>query len=114
MFLQRILALWDKVISEIFRLSSWGTGNEKSLNQWIYLVDIGHTIGVVAATNKIHTIMSYWSVRHYYDGKKLLKRIPVRKDLKEGERLATAKEIVQYQKGFEEQSSRSSGGLTIS
>ncbi|MEK7612392.1 MAG: hypothetical protein AAB407_03565 [Patescibacteria group bacterium] len=39
----------------------------------------------------------FWSVNHYYDGNKLLRRILARKDLKTGERLATEEEVLQYQ-----------------
>lgn len=97
MYLQRILASLDKLVSEIFWLQSWGTGDENNKNQWIYFVDVGRTIGVVGVDGKIHTLMGYWSVRHYYDGKKLLNRIPVRKDLKPGERLAIPEEILHHQ-----------------
>ena len=113
MLFQRILALWDKVISEIFRLQAWGTGDERGENQWTYLVDVGRPIGVVGVDGKVHTLMSYWSVHHYYDGKKLLKRIPVRKDLRDDERLATPDEISRHQAEVRKQFANS-GGLTIS
>lgn len=114
MFFQRVLAWFDKIISEVFWLQAWGTGDEKSNHNWIYLVDVGRTIGVVGVDGKIRTMIGYWSVHHYYDGKKFLKRIPVRKDLKAGERLATRKEIVQHQKELSEQFVKTSSGLTIS
>ena len=114
MFFQRVLALYDKAISEIFWLQSWGDGGEsdgKGKNRWIYLVDVGHKkIGVVGVDGKIHTTMRYWAARHYYDGKKLLKRIPVRKDLKEGERLATQEEIAQHQVELRERFAGIPGG----
>lgn len=96
MRLQRLLAALDKKISKLFSLQSFGHGNEKGIHQWIYFMNVGPTIGVVGVDGKLHTVMSYYSVRHYVNGKKLQKRIPVRKDLKEGERLATREEIEQY------------------
>lgn len=94
MLFQRLLALFDKVISKVFRLQSWGDGFEDRDHQWIYFVDFGSIVGIVGQDDEVHTMMGYWSVRHYYDGRgKLLKRIPVRKDLKEGERRATQEEI---------------------
>lgn len=111
MFFQRIFALFDKIISEIFRLQAWGTGDEKANNRWTYFVDVGQTVGVVGANGKIHTMMGYWSVHHYYDGKSLLRRIPVRKDLKEGERLATQEEIARHQIELRQKFARTSGGM---
>ena len=114
MFFQRVLALWDKAISKVFYFGAWGTGDQNGKHRWTYLIDVGHSIGVVGVDGKIHTIMSYWSVRHYYDRKKLLKRVPVRKDLKDGERLATPEEIAQHRVELSEQIARSSGGgMTI-
>jgi hypothetical protein len=113
MFFQRILASLDKLLSEIFWLESWGIGDENSKTKWIYFVDIGHTIGVMGTDGKIHTMMGYWSVLHYYDGKKLLKRIPIRKDLKPGERLATLEEIQSHQAELRKRFSEKSG-LTVS
>jgi len=95
-FFQHILASWDKAISDLFHLQSWRTGNTNSDHQWTYFVDFGPTICIVGTDGKIHTMMSYWSVHHYYDRNRLLKRISVRKDLKDGERLATPDEIAQY------------------
>ena len=109
MLFQKIFALWDKVISEIFWLQAWGTGDEHGENRWTYLIDVGHPIGVVGANGKIHTLMSYWSVHHYYDRKKLLKRIPVRKNLLDGERLATPEEISRHQAEIRQQFANSGG-----
>lgn len=94
---QLMFALIDKMVSEMFALQSWGTGNEAGENRWTYFVDFGRLIGIVGTDGKIHTLMSYWSVHHYYDGKKLLRRILVRRDLKQGERLATPEEVRHHQ-----------------
>ena len=95
--IQFVLACSDKIFSKLFRLQAWGTGDDLHRHEWIHFVDVGPTIGIAGADGKIRTMMGYWSVRHYYDGAKLLKRIPVRKDLKEGERRATAEEVRLYQ-----------------
>lgn len=113
MYFQRHLASLDKLVSKIFWLQSWGSGDENNENQWIHFVDVGRTIGVVGVDGEIHTLMGYWSVRHYYNGKKLLKRIPVRRDLKPGERLATSEEILRHQT-IRRQLDQTSSGLTIS
>ena len=110
MLFQRLLALLDKATSEVFRLQSWGDGFEDRDHRWVHFVDVGPTIGIVGQDGKVHTMMGYWSVRHYYDGKgKLLKRIPVRKDLKEGERLATKDEIYTHQRDVRRQFSEGHG-----
>jgi len=114
MLFQRILALWDKAISGLFGLQEIGTGDQKGRNRWIYLIDIGHTIGVVGVDGSIRIMSSYWSVNHHRDGKKLLQRIPVRKDLKDGERLATEEELATYQIELRKEFARNSGGLTTS
>lgn len=96
MLIQRLLAWVDEIISEVFWLQSWGDGDESWNNRWTYFVDLGPRIGIVGTNGIIHTIMGKWSVHHHYCGGTLLKRIPVRKDLKEGERLATKEEITQH------------------
>ncbi|HEY4523798.1 MAG TPA: hypothetical protein VJK04_02925 [Candidatus Paceibacterota bacterium] len=109
MLRQRILAWFDEVISSLFNMSSLGSGNDQGGHIWTYFFDIGPRIGIVGNDSKIHTVTGYFSVQHYYNGDKLLKRIPVRKDLASGERLATSEEIRQHQK---ELSLRShSGGM---
>lgn len=114
MLFQRFLALLDRAISELFRLQSWGDGFEDRDHRWIHFVDFGPTIGVVGKDGRIHTMMSYWSVRHYYDGQgKLLKRISVRKDLKKGERLATRGEIAAHQRDVRSQFSESRGMINF-
>ena len=113
MFLQHILAWIDRAISEVFSLEAWGTGDEEGKHQWTYFISVGRTIGVMGVDGEIRTIMGSRSVHHYYDGKKLLRRIPVRRDLKEGERLATREEIAQHRAEFSERVARTSCGGTI-
>lgn len=97
MFFQRIFARVDRILSSLFWLEAWGHGDKNREYRWEYFIDIGKTIGVVGLDGKIHTMMGYWSVRHYYENGKLVKRIPVRKDLGGGERLATNEEIALHQ-----------------
>lgn len=96
MYIQRVLARVDKGISAFFGLQEWAHCNTNGDHRWTYFVDIGKAIGIVGADGNVHTVASYWSVRHYNEDGKLVRRIPVRKDLKEGERLATGKEIAQH------------------
>ena len=104
MLLQRLLALnfsawFDRAVSEMFQLESWGDGHEDQPHTWIYFATIGSRIGIVGVDGRMHTIMGYFAVRHHYDGQgNLLQRVPVRKDLKQGERLVTEEtEIVRHQ-----------------
>lgn len=100
---QRFLAFLEKTISKALSLQSSRTINEEK-NESIheYFFDFGSRIGIVGTNGKIHTVTGYWSIRHYYyydnkDGEiLLLQRVPIRKDLKEGERLATRKELLDW------------------
>ena len=112
MFIQRILALFDKVISTVFGFTEVGTGDQKGDNVWTYFFDFGRLISIVGVDGKIHTTSTYSAVRHYRKGKKLLKRIPVRKDLKKGERLATQQETHERQLKLREELSRAHSGVT--
>ncbi|HBX58294.1 MAG TPA: hypothetical protein DEG18_01640 [Candidatus Yanofskybacteria bacterium] len=65
-----------------------GAGDIDDAYQWTYFVTIGPVIKIVNMRGEVVEATGYWSVRHYYDEQgKLLKRIPVRKDLGCGKRL---------------------------
>ena len=88
MRLQNVLAWFDRVISSAFRLEAWGQGNDDGPRQWTYFVTSRPVIKIVNMRGEVLEATGYWSVRHYYDEKgRLLKRIPVRKDLGCGKRL---------------------------
>jgi hypothetical protein len=97
MRLQRMLAQLDEAICSRLDLESWGDGDMLGKHCHVYFVGVGPSIGIMGIDGRIHTVMGYFSVRHYYDGSELLRRIPVRKDLKIGERLVTEEEILQHQ-----------------
>jgi hypothetical protein len=111
MFFQRIRAWIDVMVTDLFGLSSMGTGNPNKENLWTYFADWGPTIGIVGANGRVHTLVGYWAVHHYHAGHTLTKRIPVRNDLKRGERLATRKEIEQRRKEITKGFRESVGGI---
>ena len=89
MRLQNILAWFDRVVSSIFRLQAWGQGDIDGAYQWTYFVAVGPVIKIVDVNGEVLEATGYWSVRHYYDEQgRLMKRIPVRKDLGCRKRLA--------------------------
>lgn len=98
MILQKFLAFLDRFISELFQIQSSGTIFEEERSKWEYFFDFGPRIGIVGTDEKIHTVTGYWAIRHYYDGSRLLKRASTRKDLKDGERLATPDELLCWAK----------------
>jgi len=113
MRLQKIIAWFDGLVSDIFGFSWSRMGNFESLSDAYYFSGFGPRLGIVGADGKIHTIMGYWTVKHSYDGEKLLKRILLRKSLQKGERFATQIEI---QSHFEERRRQwnEGGGFCIS
>ncbi len=108
-FFRSLLGKMDEAISDALRLSSWGDTADPQHERWIFYVDRGRTIGIVGTDGRIHTLMGYHSVRHYYEGDRLVRRIPVRKDLKPGERLATWPELIRHQRELREQFANASG-----
>ena len=109
----RIFAWIDRFLTNTFRLGgTLGLGTSGSeITQRIYYIGIGRgpTIGIVGVDGQIHTLIGYWSVRHYLEEGRVVRRVPVRKDLKKGERLATRGEIVAYQKKRQEEWARVPG-----
>ena len=97
MFLQKILCRWDQLVSWTFNLMVSGGGDENGEYKRSYHIELGPRIAIVGANGRIHTLTGYFTVHHYLDKGELIKRIPVRKDLKEGERLATQEEVFRHQ-----------------
>ena len=93
MVIQKFLSLCDRVISSAFSLEVWGTGDEKGTYRWTHFGKFGRSVGVVGTDGEIRTLMGFWAVSHHLEKGKLTKRVFVRKDLREGERLATEEEI---------------------
>lgn len=89
---QRFLGWLDVRISSLFKMTSSGTGPDGN-ERWTYFPDYGKRIGIVGVDGRIHTMMGYWAIHHYYENNKLARRVAVRNDLQEGERLATQEEI---------------------
>lgn len=112
MLVQRLLATIDILMSKVYRFESWDDSSPNGESTWLYCVGQGKRVGIVGADGKVHTILGSRTVRHYYRRRYLTRRILVRKDLKEGERLATQREIDQYQDEARERWSEA-GGLTF-
>ncbi len=111
MLFQRIFALFDKIVTRVFSMSSsyFGSQDEEGYGKgcWSYFCHFGRRICIIGIDGKIHTLTGYWAVHHYVirdsKGERLLRRIPARKDLKNGERLATGKEVVVEQTRMREE-----------
>ena len=97
MLFQKILYRLDQLVSWTFNLMVSGGGDENGEFMWSYHQDVGPPIAIVGANGRIHTLTGYFTVHHYLDKGNLVKRIPARKDLKEGERLATQEEVFRHQ-----------------
>ena len=96
MVTQKLLSLFDRAISSVFRLEKWAIGDDDGTYRCTYFVDKGRTIGVIGVDGEMRVMMGYWAVHHHLEKGKLTKRVLVRKDLKEGERIATEAEIRQH------------------
>lgn len=98
MLLQRILASLDILVSKLFKLEHWTTGSMEGIHERTFYVRHGHLFGIVGVDGFVHTMMHSCVVKHRYNGKVLIRRIRVIKDLKMGERLATPEELEARQK----------------
>jgi len=94
--IQKILAQCDRFISNFFEITSSGSkgGSEE---RWVYFFTFGPRIAIVGTNGKIHRLTGYFAIEHFYKNGTLIKRVPVRKNLAEGERLATNDEIAKWQ-----------------
>ena len=113
MFLQRLLARWDKFISNLLRLS-WDTtsGGEGTSSISSFYSLLGSRMAIIDTNGEIRILTGLYTVHHYYDGQgKLLKRVSVRKDLKKEERLATQEEIGLYREKLRKQFSENFSGM---
>jgi hypothetical protein len=108
-FFRTLLGKLDVAVSEFFWLQSWGDTSNPERERWTFYVDRGHTIGIVGTDGKVHTMVGYHAVNHYYEGGRLARRVPVRRDLKPGERRATAQEIDDHRRELSEHFSHAHG-----
>ena len=109
---QSILAELDLWISAWFGLERWTLGDTSGMHSRLFYLRGKKMIGIVGVDGRIHTVMSYRTVMHEYDGSRLLRRVLVRKSLKKGERLATEAEI-QAHRERSRMEMNNSVGLTI-
>ena len=112
MFIQKMLARIDSAISLMFKLEFWILGSTSGPHERLFYLNSGKRIGIVGTDGTIRTIMGYWTVMHECDGSKVLRRVLVRKDLLEGERLATEADFRNYDERRRVEMKNSSG-LTI-
>jgi len=114
MFLQRLLARWDKFISNLLQLSRDTTsGGEGTSSISSFYGLLGSRMAIIDTNGEIRILTGLYTIHHlYYDGQgKLLKRVSVRKDLKKGEHLATQEEIGLYREKLRKQFSENFSGM---
>jgi hypothetical protein len=107
--LQRILGWFDREVSNFLWITSMGDGDRKGTSSWCFFSCFGPRVAIVGVDGRIHTLTGRYTINHKYRNGKLVRRIPARKDLEPGERLATGAEIVQYQRELSERFSHAHG-----
>lgn len=89
MLLQKFLARWDKFISNLLYLS-WDTisSGEGTPSTSSFYGLFGPRIAIINKDGDIRILTGLYAIHHYYDADgKLIRRISVRKEVGEGERL---------------------------
>lgn len=89
MLFQRLLARWDKFISNLLRLSRDTTSSGQGTpSVSCFYTMLGPRIAIVNEARGVRILTGLFTMRHYYDRDgKLIRRLPVRKEVKKGERL---------------------------